>query len=118
MARPPTVLSVEGSLHVDGAAATLRRAPLAAELAARRATIETVAGPAATLDVPTAIRPYRPPPRRVAPPEGDAIGRIAALTAAAVRPATSTDSLVLDPPDAAAAVLDALARWGYLAAPP
>ena len=106
--RAPAVCSVEG------AAARLRRAPLAATLAARTAAIavQRVSAPEASSAVST--RPFRPRPRVLAPPSGTtALERIAALT----RPATTAahgQPVVLDPADAADRLLDALRSWGYL----
>ncbi|MEX2628092.1 MAG: mycofactocin-associated electron transfer flavoprotein beta subunit [Ilumatobacteraceae bacterium] len=105
----PAVLSVEGSV------AALRRATLPAELAAKRATIEVVPGPAHAEQHADSIRPFRPRPRVVPAPEGQtALERVRALTDAGATVAHG-ENVVLDPPAAAARILTALHEWGYLA---
>jgi electron transfer flavoprotein beta subunit len=107
----PAVLSVEGSV------ATLRRAPLAAELAAKRATFEVVPGPAHAEQHADSIRPYRPRPRVVPAPEGtSALDRVRALTEAGATVAHG-ETVTLDPPEAAARIVAALREWGYLDQP-
>jgi electron transfer flavoprotein beta subunit len=104
----PSVCSVEG------AAARLRRAPLAATLAVRTAVIDVRRGSAPGPTPSVWTRPFRPRARVLAPPAGaTALERIAALTG----PATATahgQPVVLEPADAADRVLDALRTWGYL----
>lgn len=104
----PAVLSVEGSV------ATLRRATLAAELAARQATIDVVPGPRHAEQHADSIRPFRPRTRVVPAPEGQsALDRVRALTAAGATSAHG-ETVTLDPPDAAARIVSALHEWGYL----
>ncbi|MGH9135111.1 MAG: mycofactocin-associated electron transfer flavoprotein beta subunit [Ilumatobacteraceae bacterium] len=106
----PAVLSVEGSV------ARLRRASLTAELAARAASIEVVDGPAGPVETPIEQGPYRPRARALPPPSGDdALTRIRALTSSGVE-ATHGDAVTLDPPQAAARIVQALQEWGYLPA--
>ena len=107
-ASSPTVLSVEGSV------AHLRRASLPGELAAQHAPIERRPGPAGPLDRPHAVRPYRPRPREMAMPSGDAADRIRQLTDAAATKATRAEIATLEPADAAARIVEALRAWGYL----
>lgn len=104
----PAVLSVEGAV------AELRRAPLAAALAARDAAIDVrAARPARPNEVPR-LRPWRPPARVIAPPVGDhALDRVVQLTGALVD-RTPPRTLELDPAAAAEAILDQLRSWGYL----
>ena len=109
----PAVISVEGSV------ADLRRASLSATLAAKSKQIEVRV---LRTDSPVEVhrlRPWRPRPRVLAPPLGDdALSRILALTGAQAS-STSSRTLVLDPEQAAEAVLEQLAAWGYLSdAPP
>jgi electron transfer flavoprotein beta subunit len=108
--RAPAVISVEG------AAARLRRASLAGELAARSATIETVAAstPAHT-PVPSArLLPFRPRPRVVSPPPGGTpAARIGALVAPVVT-AARAEPEQLDPAAAADRLLGVLRLWGEL----
>jgi electron transfer flavoprotein beta subunit len=109
--RAPAVISVEG------ATARLRRASLAATLASTRATTEVVAAPPSVLAAnrsgpPPLVLPYRPRPRQLPPPAGDdPLQRILQLTAA-----TSTRqpprTLVLEPAEAADAILEQLRQWG------
>lgn len=104
----PAVISVEGSV------ADLRRASLAATLAAREAEIELRTPRVVVAADPIRLHPWRPRSRVLAPPEGaDALDRIVQLTGAFVD-RTPPRTLVLEPAAAAAAVLDQLRVWGYL----
>jgi electron transfer flavoprotein beta subunit len=96
---------------VEGATTRLRRAPLAAVLAARRATIPVHPGPAPTAaeDHPV-TRPYRPRARTLPPPHGDTLDRVRQLTAGAAH-ATHGQPEVLEPAAAAQRLLEALAAW-------
>jgi electron transfer flavoprotein beta subunit len=108
----PAVLSVEGSV------ARLRRASLPAEVAARTATIEVVAGPQGPVEHAEIVRPYRPRARVLPVPSGDALERIRTLTGAeTVGPASASETVVLEPPAAAERLLRALHEWGYVDAP-
>jgi electron transfer flavoprotein beta subunit len=101
----PAVCSVEGSTT------RLRRAPLAAVLAARRAPIAVHAGPPPTgADDHPVRRPYRPRARTLPPPHGDALDRVRQLTAGAAH-ATHGQPEVLEPAAAARRLLEALAGW-------
>jgi electron transfer flavoprotein beta subunit len=109
----PGVLSVEGSV------ARLRRASLPAEVAARTAPIEIAAGPVGAPERPEVVRPYRPRPRVLPIPTGDALARIRELTGAGGADgvgagATTTETVVLEPAAAAARILATLRDWGYL----
>jgi electron transfer flavoprotein beta subunit len=106
----PCVLSVEGSL------ATLRRAPLPRALASRSAPIDVVAAPPAHHHgAPAIITPYRPRARAMpAPDDHDVLERLRRLTDAGTAPSRG-ETLVLEPPAAAARIVDALRNWGYLA---
>jgi electron transfer flavoprotein beta subunit len=108
MVGSPAVLSVEGSV------ADIRRAPLAAMLGARALPVEVVAARSVEdADAPR-MRPWRPRPRALPGPAGDrALDRIVALTGA-LSERTPPRTLVLDPPEAARAILDQLSEWGYL----
>jgi electron transfer flavoprotein beta subunit len=106
VAASPTVLSVEGSV------ARLRRASLSAELAARRAPIDVVTGPDGPLDRPATTRPYRPRPREMAMPSGDALARISQLTDSGAS-AERAEAVTLDPASAAARIVAALRSWGH-----
>lgn len=107
----PAVISVEGGV------ARLRRAALPAELAARRAVIEVVPGPAGPVDRPDAVRPYRPRARTLPAPVGGTLQRIRSLTDAGGQPTTGTETVVLDPAAAAERILSSLREWGYLDLP-
>lgn len=103
----PAVLSVEGSV------ARLRRASLAAEVAARTEPVDVVPGPRGPVDDPLVTVPYRPRARTLAAPRGDALTRVRTLTDLAGAPAEHGHVLVLDPSEAATRILDTLAAWGY-----
>jgi len=109
------VLSVDAPavLSVEGAVARLRRATLPAELAARRADIEVITGPAGPVEAAATVRPYRPRPRERPAPEGEALVRVRRLTATGSTPAAHAETVVLDPPAAADRILAALREWGY-----
>ena len=103
---PPAVLSVEGS------AASLRRASLAASLAARSAPIASVRGPHGRL--PEAeIHPYRPRARVLPAPTGGSLDRVRQILDVGGSD-LHAELVELDPPAAAAKILDQLRSWGYL----
>ncbi len=105
----PAVLSVEGS------AATLRRAPLAASLASRTAQITAVPGPHGRL--PEAeIHPYRPRARVLPAPAGGSLDRVRQILDVGGGE-VHAELVTLDPVAAAAKILDQLRDWGYLDAP-
>lgn len=106
---PPAVLSFEGGRE-------LRRAPLPRVLAARRAVVEVSTAPprrSASPVVEVARGPYRPRARVLPPPQGDARDRVLALTGALVA-RTPPQLLELEPPEAAAAIVEQLRAWGHL----
>ena len=106
---PPAVLSVEGS------AASLRRASLAASLAARTAPVATVRGPHGRL--PEAeIHPYRPRARVLPAPTGGSLDRVRQILDVGGSD-THAELVTLDPPAAASKIIDQLRSWGYLDAP-
>jgi electron transfer flavoprotein beta subunit len=109
------VLSVTAPavLSVEGAVARLRRASLAAELAARHAAIDVQPGPPGPLERADAVRPFRPRPRERPSPLGGPLSRVRELTATAGAP-KHTELMTLDPPAAAERILTALRDWGYL----
>jgi electron transfer flavoprotein beta subunit len=105
---PPAVVSVEGSV------ARLRRASLTAERAARTAGIEVVDGPAGPRETPIHAGPYRPRARVLPAPAGsDALTRIRSLTSSSAAIAHG-ETVTLDPPEAAARIVQALRDWGYV----
>ena len=107
LVRAPAVLSVEGAV------ATLRRASLTGELAARTAPIDVELGPDGPLDAPLLVGPYRPRARVLPSPEGaSALERVRALVGTGE--STHGELVTLDPPAAARRILDALATWGYV----
>jgi electron transfer flavoprotein beta subunit len=105
----PAVISVEGAV------ARLRRAPLSASLASRSADVTVLPGPFGRLPE-SEVHPYRPRPRRLPAPEGDALARIYDLLDVGGSEGT-TETLVLQPSDAAAKIVEQLREWGYLADP-
>ncbi|MGI9052987.1 MAG: mycofactocin-associated electron transfer flavoprotein beta subunit [Ilumatobacteraceae bacterium] len=103
----PAVLSVEGSV------ARLRRAALTAKVGTRTMPIEVLAGPSGPLDEPAAVVAYRPRPRAMPVPAGDALARVRTLTDLAGGPVGHGEVVTLDPPAAAAKILATLTTWGY-----
>ena len=107
LVRSPAVLSVEGAV------ATLRRAALAAELAARSAPIESALGPDGPLESPVLVTAYRPRARVLPPPDGaTALERVRALVGTGE--SAHGELVTLEPPAAARRILHTLAAWGYL----
>lgn len=105
--RGPAVVSVEG------AAARLRRAPLAAAIAARSSSVEVVAGTPLGEHPRRPTRPYRPRARTLAAPAGSTpLERVRTLTALGA--GARGDAIDLDPAAAAERILGALRDWGYL----
>ncbi len=121
--REELVIEAPAVISVEGAVAHLRRASLQTTIAARSATVELrnareigAAEPAIAtsgLGDGMVMHPWRPRTRIVpAPVQPDALGRIVELTGAKsdrVPPRTVT----LEPDEAARAILDQLAEWGY-----
>jgi electron transfer flavoprotein beta subunit len=101
-------------LSVEGATAALRRAPLPAVLAAGSAPIRVSGGGLATDHERPPTRPYRPRPRVLSAPRGDTLDRVRSLLASGAPPRTHGAALTLDPPAAAARIIDSLTEWGYL----
>lgn len=104
----PAVLSVEGSV------ARLRRAALQAEVAARTAPIEVLVGPSGPVLEPAAVVAYRPRPRAMALPVGDALARVRALTDLDGAPTGHGEVVTLGPSEAAVKILQSLREWGYV----
>jgi electron transfer flavoprotein beta subunit len=106
-----------GVLSVEGASAPLRRAALAAALAAGTGTIEVHRGPPAEDGTPALLRPFRPRARALAAPHGaSALDRIVELLDVGAS-SSHGEVVVLDPAAAADRLLAALAAWGYEPAP-
>jgi electron transfer flavoprotein beta subunit len=103
----PAVISVEGAV------ARLRRASLSASLASRSAEVTVVPGPFGRLPE-SEVHPYRPRPRRLPAPEGDALARVYDLLDVGGS-GVNAETLVLEPNDAAAKIVEQLREWGYLA---
>jgi electron transfer flavoprotein beta subunit len=102
----PAVLSVEG------AAATLRRAPLAASLAARTAEVPVVPGPHGRPSE-VEIHPYRPRARVLPAPGGGSLDRVRQILDVGGTD-VHAERITLEPAAAAARILDQLRDWGYL----
>jgi electron transfer flavoprotein beta subunit len=108
-------LRVDGPavVSVEAAGVRVRRAPLGALL--REPDIRNVAGPPPRSRVKvTATLPFRPPPRVVPPPAGDATARLRALTGVDEAREPPTVLGPLDASAAADALLGFLERHGYL----
>ena len=103
----PAVVSVEGGV------APLRRASLAASLAAGRQEIEQIV-PALDHGEPHRfVHPYRPRARVLPAPSGaTALERVAVLTDAGGTPKRN-EVITLTPSEAAHRILETLADWGY-----
>ncbi len=105
----PAVISVEGSV------ADLRRASLAAVLSTRDAAIEVHVNRTVGAGDSPRLRPWRPRARVVSAPSGaTALERIVTLSGAFVE-RTPPMAVALEPEQAAAAILEQLRDWGYLA---
>ncbi len=70
-------------------------------------------GPSGPLDEPAVVVAYRPRPRAMALPAGDALARVRALTDLDGAPTGHGEVVTLDPPAAAAKILASLTTWGY-----
>lgn len=110
----PCVVSVEGSV------ATLRRAPLRRLLATGDTAVPVLhppARPAAHHTGTAVVTPFRPRARSLPAPAGaDALERLRVLTDASAAPSRG-ETVVLDPPAAAARIVQAMRDWGYLSNP-
>jgi electron transfer flavoprotein beta subunit len=114
-------------LAVEGATARLRRASLAASLAAQRAVVDVVTRPQGRRDSSDQITtlasgPYRPRPRLLpAPASASALERVRQLTGTSSAPGSKAQPggtarpapIVATPSAAADEILAALAAWGY-----
>lgn len=108
--RLPAVVSLEAGTIA------LRREPLPALLVAQESELEVIHPAVPPAGAREGVeQPYRPRPRTIpARPDGDdPRERIAALTGA-LEAAPAAQQLYLEPPAAAAAIVEALRRWGYL----
>jgi electron transfer flavoprotein beta subunit len=105
----PAVLSVEG------AAATLRRASLGASLATADVDIPVLPHPSCEPPKIEVRRP-RPRPRNVHVPSGSTLTRVRDLLHVGGT-ASHVETVELDPPAAAARIVEQLRAWGYLDAP-
>jgi electron transfer flavoprotein beta subunit len=108
--RLPAVVSLEAGTIA------LRREPLPALLAAQEAGLEVLHPAVPPAGAREGVeQPYRPRPRTVParPDADDPRERIAVLTGA-LEAAPAAQQLHLDPPQAAAAIVETLRRWGYL----
>ena len=105
----PAVLSVEGSV------ASLRRASLASSLSVRSTTIPSVPGPFGRLpDVE--VHPYRPRAHGLPAPAGDPLDRVRSILDIGGDEG-HTETVDLEPLDAARRIVDQLREWGYLGEP-
>jgi electron transfer flavoprotein beta subunit len=108
-----------GVLSVEGSTARLRRAALGAVMTSGRTAVEVVTPSPAVREGPVMagnhpLRPYRPRARVLPGPAGaTALDRVRALTESSAATSHSHEVVVLDPPEAADRILDALAAWGY-----
>jgi len=109
------ILAISGRavLSVEGSTARLRRASLRSVIAADSASIVVRSAPSAPHDNVELV-PYRPRARVLPAPSGaSALDRVRVLTDAGGTPSRS-ETVVLEPTDAARRILQALREWGYL----
>jgi electron transfer flavoprotein beta subunit len=109
------IVRVSGSavLSVEGSTARLRRASLRGVLAAESATVQVIAASSRIVDT-VDEKPFRPRARALAAPAGtSALDRVRSLTDAGATTQRS-ETVVLDPPEAAARIVSTLRDWGYL----
>jgi electron transfer flavoprotein beta subunit len=106
----PAVLSVEGSV------ARLRRAPLAAALRATTAEIRVSRGPTAREDI-AQVTAYRPRARALPAPAGGTLSRVRDILDIGAAEQSHAETVMLEPNDAAARIIDQLEEWGYLEEP-
>lgn len=117
----PAVLSVEGGVHWDGHSVGLRRASLAALLAAQREPVPVWStnepGQVALLSYQHGEQqylPWRPRALELPPPTGErALDRIVELTGANVEH-RAAQTVTGEPAEMARAIVDQLHEWGYL----
>jgi hypothetical protein len=87
-------------------------------LAARIAPVDVRPGPSDPVERPDAVTEYRPRPRQLAPPVGDAFSRIGQLTAPSAGGGHGSmkraDPVSLEPAAAASAIIAALRSWEYV----
>lgn len=103
----PAVLSVEGSV------ARLRRAPLAASLTSRREAVRSVPGPHGH-PAEAEVHPYRPRTRALPAPVGGSLDRVRQILDVGGGGESHAELVTLDPPAAAARIVEQLHEWGYL----
>ena len=105
----PAVISVEGSV------ARLRRASLTAEMSSRGVPIRVVPAPRPNGRGGTTaakVLRYRPRTRAVRPPVGNELDRVREILDIGGESARA-EAVSLDPPAAAARILEQLQQWGY-----
>jgi electron transfer flavoprotein beta subunit len=109
------ILAISGRavLSVEGSTARLRRASLRSVIAADSASIDVRTAPSTPHDNVELV-PYRPRARVLPAPSGaSALDRVRVLTDAGGTPSRS-ETVVLEPTEAARRILQALREWGYL----
>ncbi len=102
----PAVISVEGSV------ARLRRAPLAAALRAKTAEIPVSPGPAPHEDG-AHVTTYRPRARTLPAPAGGTLSRVRDILDIGAAEQSHSETVTLEPNDAAARIIEQLDEWGY-----
>jgi electron transfer flavoprotein beta subunit len=114
--RERSIVHAAAVLSVEGSVARLRRASLGASLASQSHVIdivETNIERSAGHDA-SAPRPYRPRARSIPAPRGATpLDRVRAVTESTA-PKGSGEPIMLDPPQAAATILERLREWGYV----
>ncbi len=115
--REVVALDGPGVVSVEGSVGALRRAPLAATIDARSATIEVRDAPDPAPSTGVApfgeLRPLRPRARVHHLPSGSTLQRIRQLLDVGGAEPARAETVELPPGEAAAAILAQLAEWGY-----
>lgn len=115
--REVVAVTAPAVISVEGAVAALRRAPLAASISARRATIDVrdAPDPAPVAGVAPfgELRALRPRARSHPLPSGTTLDRIRQLLDLGGTEGPRAETVVLSPEAAAGAILGQLATWGY-----
>ena len=112
--RERLTLGAPAVISVEGGSASLRRAGLAAAMAASRAVIAVDPSPVASTPMHGEPRPLRARPRfRPAPTGDDALARVRELLAVGSSTGRS-QPMTVTPAEAADRIVAALTAWGYL----
>lgn len=104
---------VPAVMSVEGAAAGLRRASLAASLSAGTTPIRVLPHPTGR-PPKVDVRPLRPRPRHLHTPSGTTLARVRDLLHVDDAGSSRAETVTLEPPAAATRIVEQLRLWGYL----